>query len=482
MNNRALLQQLEEKLKTGHTKEVLIHLNQINIVQLSREERLPLAELARRAGAPELAIKFLIKIIYPASSKVFFTPSPDEYLSYASSLRALGFLKEAREVLENVAENTHPAVLLQRALLLFSEWKYIESIRLLKRFIKSKNISDYQKVIGEVNLLSAYISSENYQKALTLGEDLLRKTKENSYYLLHGNCLELISQYYIFTQQYSKAKEYLNKAEFVLKDFTGIYYYYVKKWQIVLMLLTNEKPSDFESQFLSLKNIAKNKNFSEIVRDLDFFKALNEQNETQLINILAGTPIPSYLHRAQILLKRKISIPNKILLNISINNFFDYNTRAFLSKPLLRKLIWLLSKDFYKSISVGQAFSVLYPGEYFNPETSIKRVDNLIYRLNSYFKKNHPTLFIVRKQFSYKFNSHEQVVIYRRLSSNSDLALSLFKKNFTMSFFSRYDLQKILDISNSSAKRVVRSALERKKIKAICSGSRQRYVFSNFRS
>lgn len=482
MDKALLLQQLEEKLKGGRTKEVLVHLSSINISQLPRADRLPFAELARRAGSPELAVKFLIKIIYPHSRKHHIQATTDEYLSYASALRALGFLKEAKDILKNVNEEISPAVLLQRALLLFSEWKYHEAIRILKKFINSKKISDYQKIIGQVNLLSAYISSENYDKAYTLACILLEKTKEKSFHLLHGNCLELISQYYIFTNQYTKAKESLASAEHVLKDFSGIYFYYVKKWQFILMLLSQDKPADFDQQLLTFKEMAQSKNFSEIVRDLDFFKYLSEKNETQLMHVLVGTPIPSYLQRAQFLMKRKFSLPSKVVLNENNSIIFDYKNHHFLFKPLLRKLIWLLSKDFYKPISVGQVFSVLYPEECFNPETSVKRIDSLVYRLNNYFKKNHPNLYIQRNHYSYSINNHAQLIIYRQLSSNTDIALILFKKHLANHFFSRNDFEKYLNISSSSAKRLIQSAIKRKKIKIINKGHQQRYVFSNFRN
>lgn len=485
MMTENILTQLEEKLKKGETKEVLSYLYEMNQSQILRKDRLDFAELARRAGAPELAIRFLIHIIYPKiKPSAGDEATADESVSYASSLRALGFLKEAQDILNKFDPERHPIVLLQKALLLFSEWRYPESIRFLKKFVRSKKISDYQKTVGQVNLFSAYVSSEDYLSANKLADELLKVTKNKNYLLLYGNCLELMAQYCIFTEQYVLAESYLDQAETVLKDFSGIYLLYVKKWKLILQLLTRQKATDFDLQFQYLIENSQNKNYSEIVRDLLFFRALADQDDQKTLQVLAGTPITSYHRRASLLLKKKFFIPSQITFQQerASDGLFDYKSHHFLNKSLLRKLLWLLSQDFYKPTSVGQIFSVIYPSECFNPETSVKRVDNLIFRLNCYFKKNNISILIKRRHYSYKIIGLDQMIIYRDLISNQELALKLFKKKYLLKQFKRIDLEQILDISSAAAKRLLHYALQVKKVRRLNTGPKSRYTFSNFRA
>ncbi len=481
MTTESLLNQLEEKLKGGETKEVLSYLHEMNQTQILRKDRLPFAELARRAGAPELAIRFLIHVIYPKIKPIpGYEATADESVSYASSLRALGFLKEAQDILNKFNPEKHPIVLLQKALLLFAEWRYAESIRFLKKFVHSKKISDYQKTIGQVNLFSAYISAEDYVSASKLAGELLKVTKNKKYLLLYGNCLELMSQYCIFTEQYVLAQSYLDQAETALKDFSGIYLLYVKKWKLVLQLLTRQKSADFDLQFQQLIENSQNKNYSEIVRDLLFFRALADQDDQRILQVLAGTPIASYHRRAALLLKKKFFIPSQITFQQkqASDALFDYKSRHFLNKSLLRKLLWILSQDFYKPTSVGQIFSIIYPGECFNPETSVKRIDNLIFRLNCYFKKNNIFIVIRRRHYSYRMSGLDQMIIYRDLISDQKLALKLFKNKYLLKQFKRIDLEQILGISSASAKRLLHYALQVKKVRRLNTGPQSRYCFS----
>lgn len=481
MTTENILNQLEEKLKGGQTKEVLSYLHEVNQTQILRKDRLAFAELARRAGAPDLAIRFLIHVVYPKIKPMSgFEATADESVSYASSLRALGFLKEAQEILNKFNSEMHPIVLLQKALLLFAEWRYAESIRFLKKFVRSKKITDYQRTVGQVNLFSAYISAEDYVSASSLAGELLTSTKNKNYLLLYGNCLELISQYCIFTEQYVLAASYLDQAETVLKDFSGIYLLYVKKWKLVLQLLTRQKSTDFELQFQQLIEDSQDKNYSEIVRDLLFFRALADQDDQCILQVLAGTPIASYHRRATLLLKRKFFIPSQMVFQKKADreSLFDYKSQNFLNKSLLRKLLWLLSQDFYKPTSVGKIFSMIYPEECFNPETSVKRVDNLIFRLNRYFKKNKISITIKRRHYSYRMMGLDQMIIYRYLISNQELALKLFRNKFLLKQFKRIDLEQILGISSASAKRLLRYALQIKKVRRLNTGPQSRYTFS----
>ena len=58
--------------------------------------------------------------------------------------------------------------MLYRSFAYFFLWDYKKVVPLLEKYITAKSLSPYEVLIGEANLLSAYVFEEKSEKALVL--------------------------------------------------------------------------------------------------------------------------------------------------------------------------------------------------------------------------------------------------------------------------------------------------------------------------
>ena len=84
-------------------------------------------------------------------------PSDQELIEYAGSLIEVGCLQEAFGYLERVDTKKFPEALLIRSFGLFANWDYVHAIPLLEQYIDNSKISDYQKLVGKINLAASMI-------------------------------------------------------------------------------------------------------------------------------------------------------------------------------------------------------------------------------------------------------------------------------------------------------------------------------------
>ena len=482
-----IIADLDALTKEGKRFQVLRQLNSLMKTGPDKKLRTQLARLANRNQAYVLALRLLHPVVRDDREKI--EPATAEALNiYATSLMWIGALDESQKCLQRIKGSTE--ALLTQAFVFFAQWDYQKSVPVLLKYIYSSQTTVYQKLVGRINLLAAYIAFGSVDQAKAIFEPLIIELGTNvSYRLLYGNCLELRAQISILEKNYEQALEFLNVSEKVLIEQAGRYLLYVNKWKAVAQLGLRPDDRSAQDELLNVKAEAVRLKNWETIRDCDFHFARLQNNQSVMQRILLATPYKGYRERVEKLFAIKILptrqfefCPNQILdqverVGLNLNSISESEFFNSTSWPLIQ----LMTKDGYRPPRMGDVFHTLYAGEYFDPFTSPQRVRNSVFRFNDWaeavgcefrikiikgdFKLVGPAgLGITSTQRSRPLDSWQGALFY-------------FKKQNQSRSFSSSDLAHALGFSQRSAVLLLKKALGSKKIEKLGSGRNCRYIF-----
>ena len=148
------IEKINELIVSGHGAEARRLLRSLVEKKVPRAERLSLATLARRSNLHGVALRPLNPVVRP-TGKRRRSLTDKEKAEYAASLSYIGAAPEALAILRTVNADGVPESLLYQAFAHFSQWDYAAPIPLLRKYLQSSLITDYQRLIGKVNLLAA---------------------------------------------------------------------------------------------------------------------------------------------------------------------------------------------------------------------------------------------------------------------------------------------------------------------------------------
>lgn len=493
-----LLSRLEDLIRQGKNNLVQTELKKIVKSKVPRELAYRFAEIARRSNMPLMALQVMNPIIR-SEVQLAIPVSDKEKITYATALTSISACEEALEILNEVNYKKEPQVLLYKAFAYFAQWKYEEAIPSLNRFIHSDNITDYQRVVGKVNLLASYIASNKTKDAFDLAKEILKITKQNNHKLLHGNTRELLAQLYIFSGEYKKARIELEEAQKSLTDSDSIYLTFVHKWQLILDLLTSKPSSQLQERITMVRKSALRQKHWETLREIDFFSALAQKNESEIIQVLSGTPFKGYIQRAESLLGKPISLPTETSRTRDKNAEWIFNLfesrlinrksgkiiKMRIPKTLFQFLV-ALSKDYYRPLSLGLVFSQVYPEEHFNPIHSKKKIDNLVLRSRKLFQEFRIPIRVEVDQHQYSLRLNTGIELRLRNIKRKNLYQRADISNLHSAFkdknFSAQQASEVLSLSKRSTHTLLSEAIKKSIIIRLGQGSAIRYRFSNKRT
>ncbi len=464
---KANKQSIEEFIRAGDQNKALSLLNCLNLKQIKRSDAYDYARFARRLRHFHLALKILNPIVRPKTPGSS-PPKANEIIEYAASIRGLGAPAEALELLNPLDSLLHPEVLLERSFNHFAQWNYSSAVPLLEAYIQSKDIGDYARTIGAVNLCSAYLGSNQFKAAEKVLTQLLDETSQNAYSQLHFNCQEMMAQVQIrLHKDFEGALVRLNQA---MEEYQGqpddISLLFAKKWRAISSsLLSNEVSSDFHE----VRKQAETFKHWETIRELDFYQAKITGDREKLVYLYFGTPFPSYRQRIINILgdnvipiyfsKGSISIEPKILLE---TGSISGNSDIIPSGSVLHQLLILLNQDFYRPIPLLTLFSKLYPDQHFCPQTSANRVHQNVCRLRKVLSKNQIPLIIEENGGNYQLSSESSVsIVIPKTPLYLDRVSLLSKKLHSEVKGDSFDTKqacKILNMSKSNVQRLLADA------------------------
>lgn len=486
-SDEMILTNLDALTKQGQRLQVLKELSRLLKAGPSRELRPQLARLANRNHDYVLALRVLHPIIREDREKKL-EAGAEALNIYATSLMWIGALEEAQDCLHRIKGSTD--ALLTEAFIHFAQWDYPKSIPLLLKYVNSSQISPYQKLVGQINLLAALIAIGNLPQAKDVFDPLIAELKANpNYKLLYGNCLELRSQIEILNGSFETALSYLDEAERSLADQPGRYLLYVNKWRALAKLGLSPSDSAARDALLKVKSAAAELKNWETIRDCDFHMARLHKDDDLLQRILLGTPYAGYHRRVESLFGISLNedraleyCPSHVTekprrIGLDLNRISETSFLNSTSWPLLQ----VMTKDIYRPPRMGVVFSGLYKGEYFDPFTSPQRVRNSIFRFNDWAEKAECEFRIRIENGDFHLVGPSQLGVAstrrERPLLSWQAALRIFKQKNESRSFTTADVADTLGIQRRSALQILQKALASKKVLKQGRGKNSRYIF-----
>ena len=184
---RELVQKVDGAIRAGELDLARSELRHVQSRKVPRALALQVAALA--AGRADIAIRILHPVVRPSNPSA--QPASDlEKAEYAAALTYIGASDEALDLLSHLDSKEQPQVLLYHSFALFAQWDYRSAIPLLSGYIASPQLTDYQRLVGKVNLAAALINQNEHAAADRTIADILQATEEGNLQLLHGNALD----------------------------------------------------------------------------------------------------------------------------------------------------------------------------------------------------------------------------------------------------------------------------------------------------
>lgn len=490
------IQEVDSLIRRGQQGQAREKLVELNLAQIPRQQKSEIADIARRLNMPKMMLGILKPLVY--REKVQNDPASIlERALYATALSRIGVFQEAQMILNDLNEEDDARILLFLAQNFMLQWDSYSAIPKLKKYLARPDISDYQRLVGQVNLASSLIGEMRWQESHEVLESIWKSVKstpkdsgeQENLGLLYANSLGLAAHAAFLQGQPIQAERYLQEADKILIGTKSRYELLLKKWKSILILFRPGKTNEDVEEFRHMLEEARKAKDWETVRDFEFFLALALRDDALFLQVYHGTPHISYRKRIKKIYAPKFSIPKMYdwnLLGTNSNRRFDLSKGCeeggkarLTSQPLLFQLLQLLTKDFYRPVALGSIFSKLYPKEKYNPLTSPNRTYLVIKRLRAWFEKNGIPLEIEVVDDLAKLIAKEpyQVrVSYQTIAvTKNDSYLESLEHHFFDQSFSLEQLCRALDIALSSAKKFVTWALKNQRLRKSGVGTKAKY-------
>lgn len=490
--------QIDEWLRQGQVQLAQTELQALQISKIPREDRLAFANLARRANLVFLSLQILGPIARPkvSSRKISLQapPTTAELAAYAAGLVRIGAVKEAKALLDSLDSSQCAEVLLYKSYIPILRWDYRQAIPYLKKYIGSPQISEYQKLVGKVNLASAYVAERNLHQVGKLLEELRKSTEAGAHLLLHSNVLELLAQYWILKKDYLQAQEFLLVAS---KSQQGSgnsnYGFWFKKWNAVLGSL--QEGASRADEFLKIRQEALDGQDWETVRECDFFHAIFTKNNQGLTHVIFGTSFKRYREKVKVYRGTYLNLPrqydweigpggaSEMVRILDVGRGRELNGKVELKiGQLLHRALKLLSSDFYRPFRIGEIYGELFPDTFFNPMTSAQQIAQVVQRLRNWFQQNHIPLQIMTLESAYRLQATGpyclRLTLHHVRVSAHNAELKTLQENWPYQVFSAEQAAQATTIPRRTLSRVLKAAVANKKLFKVGHGRSTLYRFS----
>lgn len=479
-----LIRSCEEGLRCGRVGEVARLLAGVNAARIPRELRLPLAQLARRTESVALGLKILRPVMPDENSGAPGDASNEEFAEYGVLLQQVGSLSEAFRHLDRVAVEKVPKVLLYKSFCHFNQWEYPQAKPLLARYVGIGSLTDYERIIGEINYASCLVATRD-SAAEPLLKKLIATAKNNGYGRLHGNALEMLSQLAIATGNWGEARQLLQTAERLLGKASATDIYYVQKWKCVLEAL---ETGDCTS-LLNFREEVFRLGHWESVREADFYLMKVRQDENLFHYLYAGTPFQEYRKKIMEAVGERWA-PERIFELGDDGPVFDLSACAFEEREVLKpgqrphSLLLALFSDFYRPCKTATLFSEVFAGQAFVIPSSPSRIYQAVRTTRKLLTRAGIDLSIDEKNGSYRFSLagslRVRFAVERGKDSREEFLLRKLDVLFRDGEFTARQARNVLGIPLTSFHRWMGWAMQAGRLLKIGSGSNVRYRLARF--
>lgn len=484
----------EAQIRRGQFAGVRADIERLISTEVPREKTAAVASIAYRSGLSYWAIRLLGPVIRPevlTDDKA----TPSEIMAYAASLFRIGVMQEGFDLLRSLSGKSHPEILLHEAFGRYREWDYVTGVPLLKRFLRLIPESDYRSLVGKVNLAAGLIFLQEYDDAEKILAFLLQETGQKNYELLYGNSLELLAQVRIFQKKHDEARDILIQSDKRIDSSQGTYSFFVRKWMVLNEWLRNETPT--KEALLALRELREEAlriGHWETLRDCDYYEALRTGDASLVARLTFGTPHLGFRRRLLDIFGESARRKGTYLwmhgeAGMSAEPATIDPARTLWSaesaggelSPVLRRMWLSLCRDFYRPIPLGEFFSEIFPGEYFDAHSSPARVSINVQRLRAWWEKQGLPLDIEVKNKAFRITASAPCALklYRPAEplSNHELYLRDLKLKMASRSFSISEAVAVLNVSLSTVQRALQLGMKKRMITKTGRGRGCRYRF-----
>ncbi len=473
MNQRELFSNIDMLIKAGKAAAAVKSLKKIRAQKLSASDRETYASLARRLSLPELSIRLLHPFVRPPVASLQ-RASLGEKAEYAAALIYVGAFAEALEILEGVPCQKYPSQLLFRAFAYIGQWNYAEAIPLLQDYSERTDLSHYQRMVGKTNLCEALIYERHPLASETI-EETIKEAREHSYTIILGRLQTILIDLMLATGNLGEAERLVKESEKAFQNADTRDAFFVRKWRALISLHREGGSKAAIAQLDAVRKEATERWLHwETVRDCDYYQAMHTRDYQLALSLFCGTPFDSFRKR---LLSSFKTLTDSVAVEWRIGNGSQYKTLELLSgeSPLRRRLLdsgklnylllSFLTRDFYRPARISAIAAALYPGEFYNPQSSPKRVRTAIQRLREWFRAHKLPLTIEEVSGDYRLQSKKAVGLLVPLERETDKSkhpeLELLREVLSAKpFFSRKDVVDALSTSVRTANRLLKEGEE----------------------
>ena len=288
------LREIDALIRQGHGAAVRARLAAVLVRRPPRDAAPRLAQLAWRAGLPEVGLRVLNPLVRPTDRKPT-EATPLETAEYAACLIKAGAVDEGAALLSPLDAEALPRVWLYRAFACVARWDYADSIPLLEAYLNCRGLSSYDRLVGRVNLAAALVLERRHRAAEYLLRQLLHEASVRRLKLALGRVLELSAENFLLRRQWNRAESFLERARQALAGTEGVDLFIAEKTSAILDFL--RKPGAKTLAGLrSARGKATVRRHWESVRDCDRAEALGGRDQKLLLRVCFGTPHDRFRH------------------------------------------------------------------------------------------------------------------------------------------------------------------------------------------
>lgn len=465
------LDEWDKQIRNGEGARVREGLAQLPLAKVPRLDAKRVASLAWRVNAPLIGLRILHPIVRPKYRKVS-DASAEEMVEYAGCLVKVGAADEAIALLDKVNAEEEPRSLLFKSYALISQWNSEAVIPLLSKYIETPMISDYQRLVGSVNLAAALLNERQFQKADVLLSTIVKRAREGMHDLLLGNSLELSTASFTLQERLEEADNVIKEAKRLLKDTGALDEFFLRKWEAISGFVRQPHTVTALEKLRSIRSEAVKRGHWETVRDCDRHEATRTKNKELLFHVYFGTPYESFRRRLLTEFGEIVALP-KIYSWALGGSDAEEEVQALLpgkgkarlrTGHLMQKLLTALAADFYRPIRIAPLHFIIYPGEFYNPTTSPARIHAANNRLRAWLKKYRVPLEVNEEHGQYSLSAKRpcKLLIPQTRATEGKVALLLdqMREGWPKEAFSAKDAAARLRISSRSALRFLKAGVD----------------------
>ena len=480
-----LIQECDLAIRSGRPQEVARRLAALDTSRVARQWRLPLANLCRRAGLNALGLTLLWRVVNPPRVRIGAEASDPEIAEYAVLLLRTGAVGESLGLLARVNVDAAPEALLYSAFGRFIRFEYDEAVPLLARYL-SAPLTDYQALVGEVNLAFALVGSGQYDLATDRLGQVMEKARSQGHTRLQTNCRSMMAEIHFNRGDYEKTRLEVEASTKIIGRAATNDLMFLNKWTAFLEGVRTRSLDPIEKYRASALEM----NDWNGAREADHQSLRISFDPDLFHHLIFGTPYSAYRERIFRDLGRRPERPvyaygSESSLSISRMNLADGSIDGAETTAAGRKghqLLEVLLRDFYQPLTVAGIFSELFPAERFNVHSSPDRVHQLLRRTRRWLaEKRIPVaiqedgrFYSVRIEGGFCF----EVPLERRSVDGMSLYLEKLKSLHSNEAFTAREAVSGLEVSKKTALRILRFGVEAKKIERLGEKNATTYRFA----